>query len=718
MTLTIPPSDAGDFAGLPDEIKSEVRKWLRAFHTLVNSTGKIGEEIACVATRLNVSAKTVRRLWDVYRSGGRKSKNGIYFEAGDWRVFVNGAKCPVAVEELPAAFVEFWKALCERNQRKCKPAHRELVRRWDRGEKIPGYESEPMGQPPADDETGIPAGWSYRNLIRLAPSKFELAAARIGRSAAAAHRPLVFTTRVGLSVGQYYLFDDLWHDFKVNVLGQRQAQRLLQFHALDLFSGCNFARGMKPVLENEMTGVMERLKENEMLFLVACVLARDGYRRDGTVLVVEHSTAAIREEFERRIFDLTGGMVRVQRSGFEGASAFAGQYGGRGKGNFRFKAALESLGNLIHNETANTLAFPGQTGSNSRLNAPEELHGRDKHNNALLNAIVALGPDRGKLLKLPFLPYREATDLVNAVHENINLRGLLPGTDHELEGWEEAGLVRQEFRLATSSREWLALDSVLDLPDDARRAIAAVIDRPNLTRLRKLSPAEVWSRGRSELVRLPAFNVPQLLGPALARERTVRSHMFDFESRDLGGSFRYLAKATNRFGGEEMLKDGETYLTHINPLNADELHVSDARGRYLGTCQRWGGITRSDTDALHRRCGEVAKVERELLAPIARRGAGITRERIHELQHNAAVLDGRAVTPDEKARKAELARSAAEITDAERGAVFSPEHDEPEQEQNFSEEVSRYFRTETDDESDDKGEDESISISGLTAGGE
>ena len=44
------------------------------------------------------------------------------------------------------------------------------------------------------------------------------------------------------------------------------------------------------------------------------------------------------------------------------AAAYTGAYAGRGKGNFRFKAALESSGNRIHNDLADQALIPGQTG--------------------------------------------------------------------------------------------------------------------------------------------------------------------------------------------------------------------------------------------------------------------------------------------------------------------------------------------------------------------
>jgi hypothetical protein len=426
----------------------------------------------------------------------------------------------------------------------------------------------------------------------------------------------------------------MWHDFKVNVIGQRHAQRLLQLHALDLFSGCNFARGFKPVLENEITQVQERLKEAEMIFLVAHVLSQFGYRKEGTVLVVEHGTAAIREDVEKTIHDLTNGLVRVERSGLEGASAFAGMYAGKSKGNFRFKAALESLGNLIHNETANTLLIPGQVGMD-RDYCPEELHGRERLNDQLLRALVALPPEQALMLRLPFLELNQAIRIVTAVHDVINAR-----TEHELEGWIEAGLVTNEFRLAID-QPWLPVTRLLAMSTEQRHAVEAVIlSGADLARVRKLAPAEVFGAGSRALIKLPSHKVAMLLGQDRRRELpAVRGSMIEFDDKELSPSpLRFEAVARMHGSAPVRLQDDAKFAGVVNPFDLDTLHLFDARGCYAGSCRRMQKVCRADTEALHRACGAAAKAEAELLAPVAARGAALTRQRIADAKHNAGVL--------------------------------------------------------------------------------
>ncbi|MDD5349255.1 MAG: hypothetical protein PHQ12_03495 [Chthoniobacteraceae bacterium] len=613
----IPEPDRAEFSKLPDPCRAEVFRWLRGMAQL-ESANRVGAAIERFAASMGLSAKRCRTLRDYYR------------HTRDWRVFINRSKYKPVSIKLPAAFIDFWRGLCERNQRKCAPAYRELIREWRAGLDIPGY-----AELPAPSVGDIPAGWSYQNLCRHKPARGELDAARIGRTAFADSRPLVFTTRVGLRVGQYYLFDDMWHDHKVHIPGQRQARRPLEFHALDLASADKFAWGLTAQMEDLETGKLEHLKEAQMRFLVASILAGTGYSPEGTILVVEHGTAAITAEMEGMLYDLSGGLIRVDRSGIGGAAAFAGQYAGRSKGNFRFKAALESLGNLIHNEMA---FLPGQVGRNSRVNPPEELHGREREHDALCRAMLALPPERAQLLRLPFLDLETFRLIAAEIYRRINGR-----TEHDLEGWERCGYVTGEYRFSIDN-PWLPVAQLLALPGPQQAAIHALIDAaPNLTRVRRMSPAEVFAAGSRDLVKFAPHQTALLLGPDLRVERSVAGGLFEFEDKECGPDiFRYVARVDG-----EALKDRERYATVLNPIDMT-LHVFNAKGGYIGQCERWGSISRADTEALQRQMGRAAKIEAEMLYPVARRGAELTRRRIADAKHNAQVLGGKPVTRQER----------------------------------------------------------------------
>lgn len=597
MQLLVPQSEFTDFATLPDAVRAEVRAWMTS---LAAVEPPIAAALERVARQMGVSARTARRKYDLAKEHG-------------WRGLIDRAKAPERrLNGLHPATIEHWQKLVTMNQRAARPAYRALVRSFRAGELIPGV--------PADaPRDRLPEGWSYANLMRHMPTRFEITALRQGRSAARSVGPLVYTTRRDLFVGSHYVFDDLVHDHFVNVLGTAKTGRPVEFHALDLYSACKFAWGQRVRTESEITGRMEGLREENMRALVAQCLACHGYSERGTVMMVEHGTAAIREDLERLLYDVSGGRITVQRSGMEGDPAHIGQYAGRGRGNFRFKAALEVLGSLIHNELG---MLPGQTGL-SVERRPEETHGLLKHNDALVQAFVGLSqerPDLAAMLRFPVLSDRQFLEICLNVYGRINAR-----TEHELEGWD-----------------------LHVVPDESRPG-----------RVRRMSPMEVWRQGHRALTRFRADQVAMVLyREALIVERTVSRAAIEFDDAELSAdSVRFDCAA---------FRDGEKYGTLLNPFAPDLLFLFDARGRYVGVAPRLHRASRADADELRREFGRVNKVFTERLAPVARLGREVAEQRIADLRHNAEVLAAaqvkREARPEMRAARAGAAMAAATET--------------------------------------------------------
>jgi hypothetical protein len=425
---------------------------------------------------------------------------------------------------------ELVKTYIEQNQRKAAPAVKAMRRDWIQGKITTAT--------PIDVRTGYPKGWSETNLMRQKPSRYELVVARQGRSAAASERRLVYTTRANLYVGSHYLFDDIWHDHFCNVLDLRKTGRPLEFHALDLYSANKFAWGMRVRTEGA-DGKMEGLKEADMRFLLAAVLGGNGYSPRGTKLVVEHGTAAIRDDVERILSDETQGLISVNRSGMDGAAAAAHQYAGRSKGNFRFKAALETLGNLIHNEMG---ALPGQTGM-SRDHRPEQLHGLLKYNDALLMAMSQLAPERAEMLMWPLLTIQQFQAIAAEIYARINAR-----TEHELEGWD-----------------------MHYVPD--RRTGG----------MRRLSPEEVWRPGARQLAHLRPEAVALILLRDNGVERLTKRGMFELTESEISGDLM-------RFDAR-VLGDREKFLTLLNPFDPTAIFAFDSHGRFAAACPRIHSLT-------------------------------------------------------------------------------------------------------------------------------
>lgn len=587
---TLTPIDTAALAALPADVRQDVRIWISRLEAITPPVTAALKELARTS---GVSFATARRKYDAWLHDG-------------WRALVNRAKARDGGVGLPEELVLHWRRLCVENQRKCKPAYRKLVRDFIAGASIPGV----AGGTPRNK---LPSGWSYENLMRHKPSAYQLKAIRIGKGSAADLGPMVYTTRAGLAVGEMYLFDDIVHDHFVNVLDTRKPGRPVEFHALDLKSACKVHWGIAARTENELTGRMESLREEHMRFLLSSLLSSNGYRAcgSGTTLIVEHGTAAIREDLERILHDLSGGLIRVARSGIQGDPAFLGQYGGRPKGNFRFKGALESLGNLVHNEMADVLQLPGQTGRNTDTR-PEGTHGLLRHNDALLDALTALSvsaPDIAQLIRYPVVSLTQFREIAEAIYARINAR-----TDHRLEGWDN-----------------------LCLPADGGRTV------------RRMSPAEVWMDGRRELCPMSPEGIAQVLYRDCADEVRVS------DRREIEVMQKSVAADVLRFNASS-LAPGEQYQAVLNPFSPSALYLFDARGRYVGQIPRILRPSRNDQDAVNRELGRTRHELAELLRPVAQLGKRITDQVLDEAKANADLLRG--IAPADKSADRLAARAA------------------------------------------------------------
>ena len=74
---------------------------------------------------------------------------------------------------LPAEFLALWRGLVS-SYRSAKAAHRALIRAWRAGEEIHGYPARPLPY----GFTGVPRGWTYRNLLQHVPKPVRMPAYR------------------------------------------------------------------------------------------------------------------------------------------------------------------------------------------------------------------------------------------------------------------------------------------------------------------------------------------------------------------------------------------------------------------------------------------------------------------------------------------------------------------------------------------------------------
>jgi hypothetical protein len=331
---------------------------------------------------------------------------------------------------------------------------------------------------------------------------------------------------------------------------------------------------------------------------------------------------------ERAIFDLSGGLVTVRRSGFTGAAAHAGQYAGIRRGNPRHKASLESSNNLVHNVLA---SIPGQTGY-SLSTRPEGLHTLLDHNTQLLAASQQMPPTTAALLSYDLLTTEQLMDVLSYYYSYLENE-----TDHDLEGWEECGHIVQELEL---TGRWITQADLLALPPAQHAMAIALLEAGHVrTRPRKMSRREVWTSQANSLVKIPAFGVCEILGDDLSAERTVRNGMFEFEDPEVGpGVHRYPAFVETLEGNTMELRSGEKFQAFVNPFAPETLFVRDARGRYIGHADRAQRPCRGDYEAVKRAFGAAAKTEAALLAPLRERHAAEVKEREQRARQNIELM--------------------------------------------------------------------------------
>ena len=629
-----------EFAVQPPAVRARVQQVITTLESALLECGTVGEAQVLFAERMGWPKKTAHRWWlRVMRHG--------------WRGAIDSRRTVREVVEVEGrlAFIAFFRALCEKHNRSCRAAWEDACMLWRTGHEIPGYE-DLHGHPPAHGRTGLPKGWSYNNLIKFAPEDKELLLSRMGRKAFLAATTSLHTTRVGLRCGQVYQFDDVWHDHKV-FLGSKLV-RPIELGCIDLFSTRRVLFGLAPRVRDDR-GAAENIKERYMLWLTLAVLTETGYNPEACSLIVEHRTAAIPEWFERRLADQTQGVIRVERSGIQDKAALLGWWAGEGGGNPRMKAALESLQGYYHNRFG---ALPAQTGSNSRLNEPEDSVALGKYSEELHRALQKLSPERCEALlaqlKLPALTFHQFHRLLLDYYTVIDSR-----TAHRLEGWERAGLVRAQFRLGETSQDWLDAEALVRMPEAQQQAVRSWVEsNPALMRQARLSPLEVWTAGRKNLRKLPRWTIHQLLGDEFAREIKVRNHRIEFQDAEIDPEpLRYEAAVSDVNGHKVLLNEGDSYKVFVNPLAPDTLYVTDARSRYVGTALRILRAPRVDREALLQAVGKEAARQMQRMDGWRARHEGEAVAHAEMLEHNRRVLAGEPVTADEKA--AERVRRSA-----------------------------------------------------------
>jgi hypothetical protein len=641
-------SDHKAFATLPQALQAEVSRraeWIEKIHTAPRGEKCRMAEAAGIS--LGLATATIYRLYKNWRSRG-------------WEGLIDGRAAGVCARSLPPAFANYVRQLHLQNQRATtgREVHRQIIERWSAWRRtadpqfaIPGYDA-----PPAASRTGYPTGWSQDNIHRLRPDAYALATIRQGSKASADFLPSILKTRLGLRYGEVVFFDDQDYDTKIAAPGTSQrALRPQGFNAMDYLSGCFLDYHIRLRWWDTESEKYRSLTQMEFTWFVIAHLQRHGYREDsGTTLVFEHGTASGYNSqelgsFDKALASLSHDKIKVERSGLFNSPAFAGMlFRPQSTGNFKFKAPLESMFNLVRNRMA---ALPGAVGRNRDLK-PAEQYGQDIYTAQLLKAYERLDESHRNLLIYPIMTAQQFGTAAAAVYQAINSRN-----DHALEGWEECGFVAPQIRFTPDERSpWLSQDELSRLPDSARTAALALAEIPGHLRTIKLSPAHVRDAFAHELTKLPDHAIPLLIPRAWARTAKVKTdRTISLTDQLLGSSaFHYVCRIEAR-DGAHTINPGTELLCYLNPFMPDRLAVCRMDGSYIGTLNKIERAAFQDQTAILAQLKERSALKADLDSSVRPHVAGLIEDRSAMQRHNARLMDGKPVTPEE----IQSARSAA-----------------------------------------------------------
>ncbi len=650
MQLTHIDYTSPEWEALSAALRTEISDWLEA---LCSPPEKgITKWLEQVGEAMGKSYTTARRNYDALIASG-----------WSWKVLVDSRKTTADAVILDGTGSQIFRAhlvtQVGKYQRKNTPAFRALRDQWRRREGvIPGYEGFP-GHP------NNPIGWTDRNLARIVKAetnRARQASIRIGTSSKTnPFLPTVHTTRVGLRHGMVIQVDDVRHDNWVTLGKTGKYVRVNELGALDLLSGHRFQWGCKP-RRRRADKSYEDINGSDMRLFTAGLFHRWGYSPDGCMIMSEHATAKVDERIARILYDATGGLIRVDYQPIEGIqAALTGYWNGTEGGNFRAKACLESLHNLIHNDLA---ALSMQTGSpSSGLKGPVTTDRMIAYAAEIMRQVLKKCPERAHLLKLPGVDYHNQfiPFLMDYYHHGLAMR-----TEHELEGWERLGYVTTEYTTLPGSDQWLSQEDFLKLPEPSQIIIGNAVkaDPKNWSQRRKLAPLEVWNQ-RPKFNPIPPVTVCDIIGEDMAREVVVRKGFAEFEDQELSpDALIYTARYVTGPNRGREIPHGEKIKIFANPFEDGSAFVIDAQGRYLGQLPLYKRFCAVNAAAFHTEASfderpqiksdaliRAAAEKHERIAAMLEPDRINHREEVQEArelrEHNRKVRDGEPVTADE-----------------------------------------------------------------------
>lgn len=579
------------FAALPGEQRDRCRRALNCLETLPaklspTAPGGIGARLAAA---IGCSSKTALRLYYAYKKDPR------------WQVFIDRRTTPAAQLAQGGANCARFKAwvmtMLENGQRTTAQMIEYIQQTLVHSTAVvPGFEKHPGGF--------IPAGCSA-TALRGKIKRWQLDNVRRGLFVNKQHQRSVLKTRAGLPCGAVYEFDDMWHDHIVVMEGQMV--RVLEFGALDVASSCRVHWGHIPALmrKTDTKEKRDNLTRAHFILFLAYLLRYVGYHKDGVRLVMEHGTATLNKQQAEYLQAAVPGLEVVMGGFHDAEQKKLGGYADARHGNPDTKGRIERSHSGIHDLLA---YLPGQVGKD-RQHIQAATYGRQKEQAQVerwRERLTESGrPDLAAALCNHFLTFSQFSALLVLAYVGWNGR-----RNHSLEGWEANTVVEYQ----TAPNQWQPADRLNITPMMAELVKA----NPALVRTAKLSPTEVWERGKAELVRLPLPVYVDMLRwvKDLTREARVYGGLITIQDKAVSPEpLRYEAELYTMDGRRLLLGEDERVRVVFNPYCTEALVVLDERGGILGEVPAVSPAAMGDMEAIHEQIGRTVAVNaRRLVA--------------------------------------------------------------------------------------------------------
>lgn len=321
----------------------------RLLENVLLKTGDGGELV------LRVSYSTLKREWYYWLAGGRpgrECKDNIRKPEALLCAYVSGAgghvKMPrLLIKELHRRMTLATGGRDKTGRTNLTFAFGSLKDSWARREDLPGINYD-------DYPAGCEFPWSYSTICRRKAAKTLRNAGNRGASAHKGSAAFVTLDYRHLRKGELYTLDDVRLDLFVVDDATGSVIEVVCYIFMEVASRAIVGYVMKPAAA---------IKAEDVDELLAHMLQTPGYGVGVgyvTHILFERGTTACSDAAQRVLEGVTGGAIKVHRTGMVGSIRWIGSHEDKAKGNSSGKGVIESFNRQLHGLL---LELPGQRGN-------------------------------------------------------------------------------------------------------------------------------------------------------------------------------------------------------------------------------------------------------------------------------------------------------------------------------------------------------------------